>query len=860
MNVRVKPNNRERIWFSLVIATLLCFVLAYPQAVSASDHAEDSECEFVLGFKELQDLIPDVVGDCVENEQHDASAGVTTQRTTHGVMTWSKSDNSTTFTNGSHTWIIGKDGLLQRDETPHTGLLDVVEETLAAPEAFGGLRASPLAVPVGGSPLWAVHSNGSRFGLLDAEEPSHFVAIYTREGTEWRESARLDLANEGSDTPEPDYLSEESVRQVMVEPSRLWLEVHGGVGAHSGTYQLLSFDGTAWRIEVAGFNSFGDLGRVADLNDDGVAEAIVDQSDAYVFCFACGVRTVDLRVYRWDADQQRMLPVALQMIPVLRGNPAAASVNRAVRLAEHGLWKDALSQISIAGDIAGEAAEPSIRQTLDWNHVVIKVHVDAHVRAATEGPFPLLANVFYGDYEAAVELMTGLTAGQIFDLQTPLVAGTVAEGPLPALSDRIIESSAMAIEARSGLAAAYFLRGWANYLNDPDGRLALADVSRAADLSPDEALFAHAEAHLFALLGAETAVSPLQGTLLFKRGDGYVSLDLESGETARLFEGAEEMSWTKSGDRVAFTRSEGELSKVYVARRDGSDERPITGAYDSASQPAISPDGKLLALVREPRFESEVEPVGGELWIVDLATLDKTLYALVARGFKPAWSPDGSQLAYATEVEPSGNGIAVLYSNGDGIRHRTLVTTEAESGTYTPFEWTIANAGWLTDPTWSPDGLEITFRATGGTHGAYLTTDSLDGGITRFLGLSWDHPASGFSYSPDGSLVTLNLGGLTGYDVINVYLLSDIGEDGTSVSDRLTGLGRIARGDGEGESVSGFAWSPDGAYLAYVSTPYGAGERGSDSDMATLWIVPVAGGVAVEYATDADGPIYWLPE
>ncbi len=850
----------RRIWLSMAAALLLALALAQGQTVLASQHSDDSDCHFALGFKELRDLIPDVVGDCVENEQHDSSAGVTIQRTSRGVMTWNKSDNLTTFTDDSHTWIIGLDGLLQRDETPHTGLLDVVEETLAAPEAFGGLRASPLAVPVGGSPLWAVHSNGSRFGILASEEPSHFVTIYTREGTEWRELARLDLANEGSDTPEADYLSEASVRQVMVESSRTWLEVHGGAGAHSGTYQLLSFDGGTLRIEVAGFNSFGELGWVADLNDDGVAEVIVDQSDAYVFCFACGVRTVDLRVYRWDADQQRMLPVALQMIPALRGNPAAPSVNRAVRLAEHGLWKDALSQITIAGDIAGEAADPAIRQTLDWNHVVIKVHVDAHVRAATEGPFPLLANVFYGDYEAAVELMTGLTAGQIFDLETPLVAGTVAEGPLPALSDRIIESSTMAIEARSGLAAAYFLRGWANYLDEPDGRLALADVSRAADLSPDEALFAHAEAHLFALLGAETAVSPLQGTLLFKRGDGYVSLDLESGETARLFEGAEEMSWTKSGDRVAFTRSEGELSKVYVARRDGSDERPITGAYDSASQPAISPDGKLLALVREPRFESEVEPVGGELWIVDLATLDKTVYVLVAMGFKPAWSPDGSQLAYAIEVEPSGNGIAVLYQDEDGIRHRTLVTTETESGTYTPFEWTIANAGWLTDPTWSPDGLEITFRATGGTHGAYLTTDSLDGGITRFLGLSWDHPASGFSYSPDGSLVTLNLGGLSGYDVISVYKLADIGEDGAKVPERIAGLGRMPQGDGEGESVIDFAWSPDGAYLAYVSTPYGAGERGSDSDMATLWIVPVAGGAAIEYATDADGPIYWLPE
>ena len=151
----------------------------------------------------------------------------------------------------------------------------------------------------------------------------------------------------------------------MVEPSRLWLEVHGGVGAHSGTYQLLSFDGKALRIEVAGFNSFGELGWVADLNDDGAAEVIVDKSDAYVFCFACGVRTVDLRVYQVGRRPAAHAAGRTSKDPrVLRGNPAAASVNRAVRLAEHGLWKDALSQITIAGDIAGEATEPSIRQKL----------------------------------------------------------------------------------------------------------------------------------------------------------------------------------------------------------------------------------------------------------------------------------------------------------------------------------------------------------------------------------------------------------------------------------------------------------------------------------------------------------------
>lgn len=853
MQARVQLSNRRAVWSSLMVATLLCAVLAHPQAVSASDPDEDSECEFVLGFRELHDLIPDIVGDCVESEQHDVSAGVTTQRTTRGVMTWSKSDNSTTFRDDSHTWIIGEYGLLQRDEGPPTGLVGAVEATLPTPEAFDGLRAFPLAVPAGNPPLWVVHSNGSRFGLLDAKEPSHFVAIYTRDGDEWRELARLDLANSDPDVAEPDYLSEQSIREATVEPSRTWLEVHGGVGAHSGTYQLLSFDGGVLRIEVAGFNSFGELGWVADLNDDGTAEAIVDQSDAYVFCFACGVRTVDLRVHRWDADEQRMLAVPLERMSALRGNPAAPSVNRAVRLAEHGLWKDALSQIKIAGNIAGEATEPSVRQTLDWNRVVIMLHADAHVRAVTEGPYPLLANVFFGDYGAAVDIMRAFRAGQTFDLQTPLVAGTVAEGPLPALSDRIIESSTMAIEARPGLAAAYFLRGWAHYLSDPEGRQALADVSRAADLAPGEALFAQAEAHLFALIGPETVDSPLQGTLLYKRGDSYVALDLGSGDSEEILAGAGELSWSESGDRVAFTRSEGELSKVYVAGRDGSDEVLVTGEGDSEAHPAISPDGKLLALVRSPSYEWEVEPVGGELWIVDLATFEATR---VGRGFEPAWSPDGSRLAFATEVGETGNGIATVGSNGESVKE--LVTTESDSGKYTPFEWTIASASWLTDPTWSPDGQEITFRATG-THGVYLTTDSESGGVTRFLGLSWDHPASGFSYSPDGNLVSLNLGGLTGYDVINVHRLTDIGEDGAVFSDRLIGLGRTPQGDGEGESVIDFAWSPDGVNLAYVSTPYGAGEGGSDSNGATLWIVPVAGGTSIEYAAGADGPIYWLP-
>ncbi len=75
------------------------------------------DCGFQLGFKALHDLIPDLVGDCFENEQHNPATGITQQATTNGHLTWHKADNWTGFTDGQHTWINGPQGLQQRRNT-----------------------------------------------------------------------------------------------------------------------------------------------------------------------------------------------------------------------------------------------------------------------------------------------------------------------------------------------------------------------------------------------------------------------------------------------------------------------------------------------------------------------------------------------------------------------------------------------------------------------------------------------------------------------------------------------------------------------------------------------------------------------
>ena len=72
------------------------------------------DCTFQLGFKALHDLIPDIVGDCLDDEQHNPATGITQQTTTNGQLTWRKADNWTGFTDGQRTWINGPEGLQQR--------------------------------------------------------------------------------------------------------------------------------------------------------------------------------------------------------------------------------------------------------------------------------------------------------------------------------------------------------------------------------------------------------------------------------------------------------------------------------------------------------------------------------------------------------------------------------------------------------------------------------------------------------------------------------------------------------------------------------------------------------------------------
>ncbi|MCX6050780.1 MAG: hypothetical protein NT075_37295 [Chloroflexi bacterium] len=366
-----------------------------------------------------------------------------------------------------------------------------ITDTATNATGIEGVKAFKLTTAANSPILWLAYTYGLR--NFDPEQ-NHVLAIYTQGATGWQVVARQELKEEGAtdnSAPVPDYLGDGSVTQVNVEPSHLWIQVEGGVGAHSGLYSLFSFDGKVLKAEATGFSSSPGVGSLKDLNGDGIQEVLLDATDYYIFCYACGVRQVQSNILRWDGTQL----VAVNLIPLPDSAPTALRTlnEHLITLAQAGLWKDALAQLDEAAKL--QTADDA---TFTWNAAFIRLNAEAKrdVAANTEDAYPLLSQVFYGDYAAAVDVMRKHAAADLFRADTPLIVGTAAEGNEDALVDTIINNTSPALQVQPNLAPAYFLRGWAAYHKDPNSPTALADIKQAAALAPEDTLYSESVDYL----------------------------------------------------------------------------------------------------------------------------------------------------------------------------------------------------------------------------------------------------------------------------------------------------------------------------------------------------------------------------
>jgi hypothetical protein len=121
--------------FGRALAVVALATLALPVASPALP-AQAADCQFILGFKTLHDALPDIVGDCIDNQAF-APNGDAQQHTIKGLLAWRKADNWTAFTDGYHTWVNGPAGIQKRLNT---------ERFPYEAQGPGGVGAAPVEV------------------------------------------------------------------------------------------------------------------------------------------------------------------------------------------------------------------------------------------------------------------------------------------------------------------------------------------------------------------------------------------------------------------------------------------------------------------------------------------------------------------------------------------------------------------------------------------------------------------------------------------------------------------------------------------------------------------------------------------
>jgi TolB protein len=273
-------------------------------------------------------------------------------------------------------------------------------------------------------------------------------------------------------------------------------------------------------------------------------------------------------------------------------------------------------------------------------------------------------------------------------------------------------------------------------------------------------------------LGAASATAVEGGVIAFSAG-GEIYVVGAGGGAAQKVVGLEgggtnrQPAVSPDGTRIAFSSSrEGNFS-LYLVGVDGQGLRRLTYSPSSDGEPAWSPDGSKIAFVRGYDGTGEgyanLSPCAAEVYVVNVpgglsggvVTADEVSLTRGQGGTDPAWSPDGTRVAFSSQRD----GNYELYTmdpNGEGVTRLTYTSSAEAEPAWSPDGSSLAYAsqraragegcGWMgtpispgqddngaeapgiylinlsrnrhrklsgadgvTDPTWSPDGLSIAF-------------------------------------------------------------------------------------------------------------------------------------------------------
>ena len=209
------------------------------------------------------------------------------------------------------------------------------------------------------------------------------------------------------------------------------------------------------------------------------------------------------------------------------------------------------------------------------------------------------------------------------------------------------------------------------------------------------------------------------------RPEAFVDVTFEQLTTQAGVE--RDPSLSPDGKWVVYQGNQTGNADIYLRSVGGQNPINLTAdSPDDETEPAFSPDGDSIA------FRSSRQDGG----IFVMGRTGESVRRLTHDGYTPAWSPDGTQIVYATDD-------AAVMERGYVSELWTVVVATGERRRI--FE------GDAVQPSWSPNGLRIAFWQTFGerTGQRDIATIPADGGTPVFVtsdpSVDWN-PV----WSPDG--------------------------------------------------------------------------------------------------------------
>jgi Tol biopolymer transport system component len=227
--------------------------------------------------------------------------------------------------------------------------------------------------------------------------------------------------------------------------------------------------------------------------------------------------------------------------------------------------------------------------------------------------------------------------------------------------------------------------------------------------------------------------------------------------------------------RIVYSSSRDGNSELYSMAPDGSSERRLTWTNATEQNPAWSPDGTKIA------YERAILGSDFRIWVMNADGSGQTQVSQASAGAgdtDAAWSPDGTQIAFS-------RGSTLRIMNADG------------TGAYG------LNAVFANSPSWSPDGTQLVYVGLNG-----LGVMNANGSNAHTITSPGPFPTAP-SWSPDGRHIVFARNDSRGYPG-ELYVTDP---DGSNEIQLTTG----------GFNNANPVWSPDGTKVAFQRAPSGPG-------------------------------------